>query len=198
MIEAFGTLKEIQEGVIKNHRQLLAILTDDKNYDLLRKGRLGMTKSQIKRSLKEGVTPQPVTLKLIDQYSSLPDWNRIEKIKNNMELTSSANNALIFPDALMKKVHDKDVQSVFAISPGTKGIGWFCIAEVQSKVTKKGKSFMRLRVIDNDNNSGWLRIWGKFDALPDEFTLWIGEIDNDANWGMASTAWKIKQIKNVE
>ena len=49
-IEAFGSLEEIKSGKIKNHRQLLAILTDDKNYETLRKGPYGLTKTQVART----------------------------------------------------------------------------------------------------------------------------------------------------
>jgi len=198
MIEALGSLRELREGMIRNHRQLLAILSDDKNYDTLRKGQWGMTKTQFKKASKDGRFPETITSKLIEQYQGLPDWSRTEKIMNSVEMTSSANDELVFPASFLKRVQDKDVQSVFTIPGGAKGIGWFCAAEIQQKATKKGKAFLRIRAIDNDNNSGWLRVWGKFDQIPDPYTLWIGEVDNDANWGMASTSWKLKQIRAFE
>ena len=198
MIEALGSLKELRDRKIENHRQLLAILSDDKNYETLRKGQWGMTKTQFKKASKGGSTPETITSKLIEQYQGLPDWSRTEKIMNSVEMTSSANDELVFPASFLKRVQDKDVQSVFTIPGGAKGIGWFCAAEIQQKATKKGKAFLRIRAIDNDNNSGWLRVWGKFDQIPDPYTLWIGEVDNDANWGMASTSWKLKQIRAFE
>ena len=198
MIEALGSLKELRDRKIENHRQLLAILSDDKNYETLRKGQWGMTKTQFKKASKGGSTPETITSKLIEQYQGLPDWSRTEKIMNSVEMTSSANDELVFPTSFLKRVQDKDVQSVFTIPGGAKGIGWFCAAEIQQKATKKGKAFLRIRAIDNDNNSGWLRVWGKFDQIPDPYTLWIGEVDNDANWGMASTSWKLKQIRAFE
>jgi hypothetical protein len=90
------------------------------------------------------------------------------------------------------------VPSVFTIPGGGKGVGWFCAAESIQKTTKKGKAFLRIRAVDSDNNSGWIRVWGKFEQLPEPYTLWIGEVDNDANWGMATTSWKLKQIKAFE
>jgi DNA polymerase III alpha subunit len=198
MIEALGSLKELKDGTIKNHRQLFAILTDDKNYDTLRKGQWGMTKSQFKKATKDGSTPETITAKLIEQYQGLPDWSRTEKITNNVEMTSSAPDDLVFPESFVKRVKDKDVQSVFAIEGGSKGVGWFCAAEVQQKSTKKGKAFLRMRIIDDNNNSGWMRVWGKFEQVPESYTLWIGEVDNDASWGMSTTAWRIKQIKAFE
>ena len=115
-----------------------------------------------------------------------------------MEMTSSVSNDLLFPATLMNKVREKSVPSIFKVSGGTKGIGWFCVSEVQQKATKNGKQFLRFRVIDNENNASWLRCWGKFEEVPDEFSLWIGEVENDSNWGMSTSAWKIKQLKAFE
>jgi DNA polymerase-3 subunit alpha len=198
MIEALGSLEEMRTGRIRNHRQLLAVLTDDKNYDTLRKGRWGMTKSQVKKALKDRSSLEPLTDRLIEMYAGLPDWSRHEKITNYVEMTSSAPHDLVFPDAFVNRVKSKDVQSVFKIPGGAKGVGWFCVAEAIQKTTKKGKAFLRIRAIDEDNNSGWIRVWGKFEQLPDPYSLWIGEVDNDASWGMASTSWKLKQIKAFE
>ena len=196
--ETFGFYKELKDGTIKNHRQLLAILSDDKNYETLRKGLWGMTKSQYKKATKDGSTPETITAKLIEQYQGLPDWSRTEKIMNIVEMTSGAPDELVFPASFIKRVREKDVQSVFEIEGGAKGVGWFCASEVIQKTTKKGKAFLRIRAMDDNNNTGWIRVWGKFDQIPDPYTLWIGEVDNDANWGMASTSWKLKQIRAFE
>ena len=195
MIEAFGSLKELQEGTIQNHRQLLAVLTDGKNYETLRKGREGMTKTQVKRAHKEGVTLKPHYDKLVEEYAFLPDWGRAEKAKNYFDITSSINNELLFPEAMMKRVQSKNIASVFDISPGEKGVGWFCVTQVIEKRTKKNKKFFRLKVADNNNNTGWIRVWGNFQSPPEEFSLWIGEIENDADWGMSSRVWRLKQIR---
>jgi DNA polymerase-3 subunit alpha len=198
LIEAFSSLEELKSGRIRNHRQLLALLTDEKNYDTLRKGRFGMSPTQIKKLQKSGEVVVPIIDKLIEMYEGLPDWSRTEKLKNLMEMTSSVSNDLLFPASLMRKVKEKSVPSVFQIPGGTKGIGWFCVTEVHQKSTKNGKSFLRLRIIDNENNSTWLRCWGKFEEVPEEFSLWIGEIENDSSWGMSTSAWKIKQLKAFE
>jgi DNA polymerase III alpha subunit len=198
MIEALGSLQELKDGTIRNHRQLLAILSDDKNYETLRKGKWGMTKSQVKKALKDGGDLTTITTRLIEQYHGLPDWTRTEKIMNHVEMTSDAPQDLVFPAGFVKRVTEKDVPSVFTIPGGGKGVGWFCAAESIQKTTKKGKAFLRIRAVDSDNNSGWIRVWGKFEQLPEPYTLWIGEVDNDANWGMATTSWKLKQIKAFE
>lgn len=198
VIEALGSIREIRDGTLQNHRQLLALLTDNKNYETLRKGRWGLTPAQVRKAEKEGRRLTPLIEQLIEEYRGLPDWSRQEKILNRVELTSSAPDDLVFPQGFIDKVQSKDVTSVFGIPGGEKGIGWFCASEIQQKTTKKGKSFLRIRAIDNESNSGWIRVWGAFAEIPEPYTLWIAEVDNDANWGMATTAWKLKQIKAFE
>ena len=194
-IEAFGSLSEIQENKIKNHKQLLAILTDDKNYETLRKGPYGLTKTQLKRMEKNGEKPKILVESLMKQYRRLPDWNRAEKITNYVDITSSVNNDLVFPPKMIERIESKNVQSLFEVPSGEKGIGWCCVTDVISKTTKNGKPFFRLKVMDNNNNSGWLRAWGRFDAPPSPYTIWVAEVHNDANWGMSTSAWKMKQVR---
>ena len=198
LIEALGSIKELKEGGLKNHRQLLAVLTNEKNYETLRKGKWGLTPAQVKKMEKEGRRLVPMVDQLIEEYQSLPDWTRQDKILNRVELTSSAPDELVFPSSFIDRVNEKDVPSVFSIRGGSKGVGWMCAVDVIQKATKKGKSFLRIRAIDNENNSGWIRVWGKFDELPQPYTLWIVEVENDANWGMSTTAWKLKQVKAFE
>jgi len=101
---------------------------------------------------------------------------------------------LLFPSH-DPRVQSKNIASVFDISPGEKGVGWFCVTQVIEKRTKKNKKFFRLKVADNNNNTGWIRVWGNFQSPPEEFSLWIGEIENDADWGMSSRVWRLKQIR---
>lgn len=198
VIEALGSIRELRDGSLQNHRQLLALLTDAKNYETLRKGRWGLSPAQVRKAEKEGRRLVPLVEQLIEEYRGLPDWSRQEKILNRVELTSSAPDELVFPQSFIDRVQSKGVLSVFSVPGGEKGVGWMCAAEVQQKVTKKGKAFLRIRAIDNENNSGWIRVWGNFAELPEPYTLWIAEVDNDANWGMATTSWKLKQVKAFE
>jgi hypothetical protein len=50
--------------------------------------------------------------------------------------------------------------------------------------------------MDNLNNTGWVRLWGDFkdDKEPDKYTLCVGEIHNDIQWGMSSSCAKITQL----
>ena len=47
-VEGFGSLKEMEDGTIDNHRQLHDIIVG--NYDLLKKGKFGMTKTAAKKT----------------------------------------------------------------------------------------------------------------------------------------------------
>ena len=197
-IEAFNSIDEIKNGTIKNHNQLLHIITDDKNYETLKKGEFGLTKTQIKRMIKNNQYPEPILPELIDKYKNERDWSRAEKITYYADITKSVSNDLIFPEAMIKRIEDKKVQSVFDIEAGNSDVGWCCITEVQVKKTKNNKQFYRLKALDNRNNSGWIRAWGKFDKAPEPYTVWVTEVKNDKNWGMSTTAWKMKQVRSFD
>ena len=196
-MEAFKSLEDMpdeHEAYPKglcNHRQLFDLIID--NYDVLRKGRYGITKTQYKRRVKNGEDPRPILETLVAEYKGLEDWTRAEKISNYFELSNDASADLLFPPDLLQRFEDKKVESVFKIPKGEKGIGWFTIVEIVQKKTKKGKSFMRLRVLDNESNNGWIRVWGSTDA-DIRYTIWLAEVNSDPNWGMSTNLGKMKKI----
>ena len=194
-MEAFTSLREVKEGIIFNHRQLFEMIIS--NYDRLRKGRYGMTKTQHKRLVNGGESPEPVINDLLKVVKTVDDWNRTEKIQNYMELSNDASIDLLFPQSFIDRVKVKEVKSVFEVPGGEKGIGWFCVLETIKKTTKNGKSFMRLKITDISNNTGWLRVWGD---LEDDinYTLWLSEIHNDKSWGMSTSLRKMKMINAFE
>ena len=94
---------------------------------------------------------------------------------------------------LLKKLEEKEVDSIFEIQTGQKGIGWFTVVEVIRKTTKTGKPFMRWKCVDSDNKSGWLRVWGNMNG-DIEYSTWLAEVKNDGGWGMSTNAGKLKKI----
>ena len=156
-----------------------------------------MTKSQYKKMIKGGEEPELLINSLLPYVNNVEDWQRSEKVQNFMELSNDATSDLLFPDAFLKKVKSKGIESIFSIKANEKGIGWFCILDVIKKKTKNGKPFMRLKVADEDSNSGWVRVWG--DIQSDiKFTLWLAEVKNDPNWGMQAQLSKMKLIDAFE
>ena len=51
-----------------------------------------------------------------------------------------------------------------------------------------------VKVMDLDNNTGWLRVWGSFSEPPELYTLWMADVHNDANWGMSTSSAKVRKI----
>jgi len=78
------------------------------------------------------------------------------------------------------------------MSEGGKGITWFCVTGVEKKTTKNGKSFMRVKTLDTTLSSKNLRVWGEFDMEP--YSIWMGIVSNDPNWGYSSNAGKLREI----
>ena len=190
-MEAFKSLSEFKDDKLDNHKQLHDLILD--NYVLLKKGRFGMTKTAIKKAIKKGEELTPIVEDLLSKYKIVSDWKRSEKIKNYFELSNDANDDLLFPPSLLKKLKQKQINSVFDINPGDRGIGWFTVTEVIRKTTKNGKAFMRWKCVDSDNRSGWLRVWGNLDE-DIEFSTWLADVKNDEGWGMSSNLAKLKKI----
>lgn len=193
-IEAFDSMAEVKNGEVVNYNQLLLAITEDKNYGLLKRGRYGMTAAQVKRTLKKGESPTPYLTTELERLRDTPDWTRAEKIQMSYELTSSADVELLFPSELMYKLREKNVQRLTEIEPGTEGIGWCCIQEIQRKKTKNGKPFIRAKVIDDESRSAWLRVWGKESEPVELYTIWLIQAQNDPDWGLSTSTFKMKKV----
>lgn len=193
-IEAFESLADFSDGRINNHKQLLTALTDDKNYESLRKGLYGLSPAQLKKAQKSGDNPIPLIEFLLDELRDVEDWTRAEKIEMAYELTSTVDADLLFPPELLQRITDKDIPRLHDIPAGSEGIGWFCAASVEKKTTKNGKTFYKCKALDDDFRTVWLRIWGTPREPIEPYTLWVGKASHDANWGFSSSVFKMRQM----
>lgn len=193
-IEAFESLEDFQCGHVANHKQLLMALTENSNYETLRKGCYGLTPSQIKKREKAGEPVIPILDFLLEELATTKDWSREEKINVRYELTSTLDAELLFPAEVMKKVTEKDVPSLHDIPAGTEGIGWFCASSVEMKKTKNGKIFYTLKTIDDTFRTSRIRVWGSPQEDIRPYTLWICKTQHDAQWGFSTSIFKMRQL----
>ena len=191
-VEAFGSVSEMSNGEIQNHRQLHDIIVG--NYDQLKKGRYGMTKTAHKKLLKtQGSVEEFVPKLIIDNYGS-SDWSRTLKIGFSVDLMSGADESLVFPPEIMDKIKKSELKPITALSGKVKDVVWFCIQEINEKKTKNGKVFYRMRVCDNNSESCWLRVWTKFKEVPDPYTIWLAEVASTESWGCSTSSYKMRKI----
>jgi hypothetical protein len=94
----------------------------------------------------------------------------------------------------MKKINAAQVKPVSSLKGNEKGIAWFCIEEIIEKKTKNGKTFYRLRVCDDNSSSKWVRVWSKFNQIPELYTIWLAEISSNETWGYSTSTYKMKKI----
>jgi DNA polymerase-3 subunit alpha len=193
-IEGLESLEDFQHLKIENHKQLLLALTDNNNYETLRKGIYGLSASQLKKKEKAGEPVIPLIDFLLEELSQTTDWSRDEKISTCFDLTSTIDADLLFPTDVLEKVKAKDVPSLHDIPAGSEGIGWFCISSVDKKKTKTGKVFYRCKVIDDDFREAWIRVWGTPQEEITPYTLWIGKAQHDPQWGFSTSIFKMKQL----
>tara|TARA_Y100001963_G_C6793133_1_gene456797 strand:+ start:1257 stop:4823 length:3567 start_codon:yes stop_codon:yes gene_type:complete len=191
-VESFGSLDELKSKKIKNHRQLYEIIVS--NYDLIKKGRHGMTKTAAKKMMKErGKVPIFIDEK-IKEHEETEDWNRESKITFYVDLMSGVDESLVFPPMIMEKIERANVRPATSLAGNEKDVVWFCIQSIEERKTKNNKTFYRLKVIDNNFESCWLRVWGTFDELPDLYSMWIAEVASTESWGCSSSTYKMKNI----
>ena len=111
-----------------------------------------------------------------------------------MNLLSGADEALVFPPSVMDKIKKADLKSITSMNGNEKGIVWFCIQEMHEKITKNGKKYYRMRVMDNNSESCWLRVWGSFNDKPELYTMWLAEVASTESWGCSTSSYKMKKI----
>lgn len=193
-VEAFGSIREMQEGTISHHRQLHEILIE--NYDKLRKGRKGMSKTQVKRFQKKNHrTPPDILDVLREETAELEDWDRKTKIEFNYDLAKTAPLDLLFPDGLVERLVRLNIPSAIELGD-TKGVAWFFVIECITKKTKTGKNFLSIKISDHNNETGTLRIWGASKPL-EPYSIWMGDIKGDKSWGPSTGLYKIKRIDSL-
>jgi DNA polymerase-3 subunit alpha len=191
-VEAFSSLDELANEEIKNHHQLHEIIVG--NYDLLKKGRYGMTKTAFKKQMKEsGSVKEFIPQKIIDNID-VEDWPRSIKIENSINLMSGADKDLVFPPALIERIESTEIRPITSLKGKEKDIAWFCIQEIEQRITKNGKIFYRMRVCDDNFETQWLRVWSKFDTLPELYTIWLAEVASTENWGCSTSSYKMRRI----
>lgn len=193
-IDALSSLEDFNLGRVNNHKQLLMTLTDDKNYEMLRRGLYGLTASQLKKKAKVGEKIEAFLDLTISNLSEVKDWSREEKIEMCQDLTQTVDSDLLFPPAVMEKIAEKNVPKLHDIPAGSEGIGWFCVTEVKVKKTKNDKIFYRIKTTDDEHRSAWLRAWGTPKNEIRLYTLWVAQVQHDANWGFSTSVYKMREL----
>jgi DNA polymerase-3 subunit alpha len=186
-VEALHSLKEMWDGTIQNHKQLHEIIIE--NYNDLKKSRWGMTIRQAKK--KEAPDRY---CQLIEETADTKDWNRLEKLQMYQELCSATRDDLAFPDEMLTKIQSSGVKSVLQFNSGEKAIGWFCVIDWIKKTTKNKKTFYRIKITDNQNNTGWLRMWGNKPSSMTPYSIWLTQAHNDPNWGASTSVAKVRPL----
>lgn len=191
-VEAFGSLREMKEKQIKHHRQFHEIVIG--NYDKLRKGCKGMTRSEVRRfEKKERRSPPDILNVLIEKTQHVEDWCRQDKIAFSYDLTKTVSLDLLFPNEILEKLEKSEIPPVTEVRSGN-AIAWFLVTQCVSKKTRKGKSFLRVKVSDHKSETTWLRIWNQKELL-DKYTLWLCEVKSDPKWGLSTDVSKIHLIE---
>ena len=153
-----------------------------------------MTKTAAKRMMKErGKVPDFIPEK-IRENQDLDDWCRTSKIGFSVELMATADETLVFPTEIMSKIEKANLRAATDLSGKERDVVWFCISSIEERTTKNNKKFYRMKVMDNNSESCWLRVWGRFDDPPDLYTMWLAEVASTESWGCSTSSYKMKKL----
>ena len=94
----------------------------------------------------------------------------------------------------MKKIDRANVRPASSLVGKEKDIVWLCIQTLEERTTKTGQTFYRMKVIDNNFESTWIRVWGAFKEIPDLYTMWLAEVASTESWGCSTSSWKMKKL----
>ena len=95
---------------------------------------------------------------------------------------------------MIQKIKSSGVKSVLNMEPGEKGIAWFCVVELIQRTTKNKKTFYRIKITDNESNTGWLRMWGNAPKSMKPYTIWLTQTHNCPNWGASTSVAKVRPL----
>ena len=60
--------------------------------------------------------------------------------------------------------------------------------------TPDKKVFYRVKITDEESNTGWLRVWGEIPDDMQPYSIWLTETKNDPSWGCATSSKKIRPL----
>jgi DNA polymerase-3 subunit alpha len=189
LVEGFSSLEDLKSGAIGNHAQLHRILFEEKNFDILRKGRKRY------KPTKKMPDVQDTLPQLIEETALTPEWTRSEKIINYVQTCSSVDNSIIYPNGLLDRLKASTFKPITAVDPSAKkAAAWFLVLACETKKTKNGKFFYSLRVTDDTNRALRLKIWGVREDTepPCPYDVWVGNVDGDPEWGPSTFMGSIR------
>lgn len=190
--EALNSLEEFKNGKITNHKQLYEIIIG--NYDVIKKGDRGMTKTAIKKIEKTcQIVPKIVDV-LIEKVQDVADWEREEKIAFQEELMSDVDTDLLVSEELVDRFQRKGVAPITSIGSNKKVICWFIARSTEEKTTKTGKPYHVIIAQDDDNRKVKLKVWGGLREIPPNNSVWMCEANGDEQWGPSTSAYKMRKV----
>lgn len=132
---------------------------------------------------------------LIEESRNIDDWTRDEKVSMCSELSGEINVDMIIPPKIMRRLKEKGFTSIDAIEEGNAGIHWFIVLDAKPMKTKKGKTYLKLNCIGEDNVQQKMNVWGwkPGGAQIKKYYGYLAEVEK-SSWGLSSVIWKIREF----
>ena len=194
---SLGSLREFRNGVLKNHRSVHDLIVE--NYEVLRKGRMGMTEAAIKRANKKGEPVSMILTRLLPEYAARQDWSRVQRVTHAVELTSMYDVDLMIPPFLRRKFDAASIPTLTRLAEKTSKsdeddhLSWFCVLSVNKKTTKNNKPYLQINALDTDGKHN-VKVWSPTGEEVEPYTIWMATVKNGGEWGFSTFGGKMRRV----
>lgn len=117
--------------------------------------------ADLKKRLKTDPTRHIRRLaELIEEAKQLPDWDREEIVKAQVELFGAIDADTLLDDNVRQQLKQHDIPPIEECDSPKWGTYWMVLASGQKKTAKTGNNFFQLNVYGSDGSTHRMFVWG--------------------------------------
>jgi DNA polymerase-3 subunit alpha len=114
--------------------------------------------SKLKKSLKKNpFEGRDLFNQAVEETVGAGEWNRMEIIKNDMDLLGSVSVEKIVPQSHINRFKQEGWLPLDEYSG--KYFYWFIVVSQTVRMTKNGKQYLRLKVMGQNGHQEWMNVW---------------------------------------
>jgi len=125
----------------------------------------------------------------IDLYNNVEDFSKEEKIEFMVNLAGVFPFSVIMSKKIVQKLDENEIPPISEFDPDN-CFCWFIPREVTKRITRNGREYAIVSVIDDTNQSAIIKVWNYTDTEPVHVNKpYIAKLDFD-EWGFSSRSMK--------
>lgn len=131
---------------------------------------------------------------LIEESKQLPDWDRSEIVKSQIELFGSVDPDSLLTDEIRASLNEHDITGIEECK--SKGVHWFILSDAKKKTAKTGRNYLLLSVFGADGSTYRMFVWSSGDAeasVLKKYACYVGQVKND-KMGFSTNLRDIREV----